>query len=213
MNKIDLINIRNIIADRKREKPNFIKNGTFSQNSLNELSTESLQDLEEVHVKYFNNIIKNKVDEIFKIFGKEGDNCIVISAANYYDDSRRVNEVEDDIMSEINFDDHDFNNLYYPVCDHWPRWRYNCLLTDKEQKQWDDYYMNYLNPLYDLVTLVYFNAEEYYREDNDALNEYWYGVIAITKDYKLITFVIRNDGILCSKDSMNKGYNKIISKL
>ena len=33
------------------------------------------------------------------------------------------------------------------------------------------------------------------------------------RDYKVVSFVIRNDGLLCDEDSINQGNNEIIEQL
>ena len=56
-------------------------------------------------------------------------------------------------------------------------------------------------------------SEDYYRYDNDALNDYWYGCIGIMKDYKIVSFVIREDGFPCSDNAIDEGWNRIIDEL
>ena len=54
------------------------------------------------------------------------------------------------------------------------------------------------------------DAYDYWENDNGALNEYWYGVIGIMKDYKVVAFVIRDDGMLCDEKAYISSNNKII---
>ena len=50
-------------------------------------------------------------------------------------------------------------------------------------------------------------------EDNNAsLNEYWHGVIGIMKDYRVVAFVIRNDGMLADKRGYENSENQIIKR-
>ena len=76
-------------------------------------------------------------------------------------------------------------------------------------------YEKYIDPICDALDKCYidWSAEDYYTDNNDALNEFWYGCIGIMKDYKVVSFVIRDDGLLCCEKYINEGYNKIIEQL
>lgn len=157
--------------------------------------------------------VKKLVDKAFEEFGEEGDNILILSACYYSDDARDTHE-SDGPLDRINFNKgSDYNNLYFPIGRNW------------DLGNWEKYGVNEdkLNSLYEVYTepicealnkcLIDCYAEDYYRDNNSALNEYWHGVIGIMKDYKVVSFVIRYDGLLCDKDSINRGYNKIIEQL
>ena len=56
------------------------------------------------------------------------------------------------------------------------------------------------------------SAYSYWEDDNDALNECWYGVIGIMKDYRAVAFVIRDDGMICDEEGYNTFHNSVIEK-
>lgn len=157
--------------------------------------------------------IKELVDKAFKEFGEEGDNILILSACYYSEDARDTYEI-DEPLDRISFNESsDYNNLYFPIGKNWDLgdWKRDGVDEDKL----DILYEDYTNPICEALTQCFIDcyAEDYYREDNDALNEYWYGVIGIMRDYKVVSFVIRNDGLLCDEGSINRGYNKIIEQL
>ena len=154
--------------------------------------------------------IKKMVDDAFGEFGKEGDNILILSACYYSDDARDTYEI-DEPLDHIKFNKGaDYNNLYFPIGRNWD------LIRDGiDADKCDTLYEDYTEPICEALTQCFIDcyAEDYYRDDNSALNDYWHGVIGIMKDYKVVSFVIRDDGLLCDGDSINKGYNKIIEQL
>ena len=56
------------------------------------------------------------------------------------------------------------------------------------------------------------NAYDYQEDNNASLNEYWRGVIGIMKDYRVVAFVIRNDGILADERGYENSENQIIKR-
>jgi len=46
-------------------------------------------------------------------------------------------------------------------------------------------------------------AEDFWKDNGDRLNEYWYGVIAITRNYKIVGFEMRNDGLSQDDNKLN----------
>lgn len=56
------------------------------------------------------------------------------------------------------------------------------------------------------------DAHDYWKDNSDALNEYWYGVIGIMKDYQVVAFVIRDDGMLCDKNGYDTSNNTIVKR-
>ena len=157
--------------------------------------------------------IKKMVDSAFKVFGEEGDNILILSACYYPEDARDTYEIDDPLYS-INFNKgSDYNNLYFPIGRNWDLGNWERDGVDKDKL--DTLYEVYTRPICEALDQCLFDcyAEDYYRDNNSALNEYWYGVIGIMRDYKIVSFVIRNDGLLCDEDSINQGYNKIIEQL
>ena len=154
--------------------------------------------------------IKKMVDSAFKVFGEEGDNILILSACYYPDEARDIYEVNEPLDS-INFNKgSDYNNLYFPIGRNW-----DLIRDGVDADKLNTLYEVYTRPICEALDQCFIDcyAEDYYREDNNALNEYWYGVIGIMRDYKVVSFVIRNDGLLCDEDSITQGYNKIIEQL
>ena len=94
-------------------------------------------------------------------------------------------------------------------------------MSKEEREEWKETWGVKFDKLYelsdDLNTLLYAigidDAENRWLDDNGALNEYWYGVVGITKDYKVVSFVIRDDGMLCDEYSMESSHNSILKQL
>lgn len=157
--------------------------------------------------------IKELVDKAFEKFGEEGDNILILSACNYPEDARDTYEVDEPI-EDISFNSgSDYNNLYFPIGRNWDLGNWEGDSEDEDKL--DILYEDYTELICEALTQCFIDccAEDYYRDDNDALNDYWCGVIGIMRDYKVVSFVIRKDGLLCDKDSINQGYNKIIEQL
>lgn len=157
--------------------------------------------------------VKKMVDDAFEKFGEEGDNILILSACYYSDDARDTYEV-DEPLDRINFNKgSDYNNLYFPIGRNWDLgdWKRDGVDGDKL----DTLYKVYTEPICGALNkcLIDCYAEDYYRDNNSALNDYWHGVIGIMRDYKVVSFVIRNDGLLCDENSITQGYNKIIEQL
>ena len=157
--------------------------------------------------------IKKMVDNAFGEFGKEGDNILLLSACYYSEDSRNTYEIDEPLYS-INFNKgSDYNNLYFPIGRNWDlgNWERDGIDEDKLKAL----YEVYTEPICEALNQCFIDcyAEDYYRSDNDALNECWCGVIGVMRDYKIVSFVIRKDGLLCNEGSINQGYNKIIEQL
>ena len=157
--------------------------------------------------------VKKMVDDVFEKFGEEGDNILILSACYYPDDARDTYEV-DEPLDRINFNKgSDYNNLYFPIGRNWDLGDWKRKGVDEDKL--DTLYEVYTRPICEALSqcLIDCYAEDYYRDDNSALNDYWHGVIGIMRDYKVVSFVIRNDGLLCDEDSIDQGYNKIIEQL
>ena len=67
-----------------------------------------------------------------------------------------------------------------------------------------DEYCKAINNLYDnTIKAKIPKAEDFWEDNGEALNEYWYGVIAITRDYEIVGFNIRYDGIPQNDERLN----------
>lgn len=232
MNKVDCQNMKNLLEWRELARivnkgARYEKGGELKFDFLVELTDERLkeeiQSFEDKEKNESSKELKKKVDEFFEKYGTENSNMIVLSGAYYPSDpdSRRVYERED-IINDIAWDGfgRKYNKLYYPCAvEKLPAgdWYSTHELPKEEResirRQWNKYYDD-IAPLYKLAyDFGIPNAEEYYENDNSALNDCWYGVIGIMKDYRVVAFVIRNDGMLCDEDSYESYHNSVIAYL
>ena len=199
MNDIDAENIRKIIEWRK-SKPFLKKGGIFTSEELDDVSTTELENWIEGIEKDQQPKFKKMVDEFFEKYGKDGDNIILLTCANVPE--RETTYDAGLPWKHIDYDgfNHKYNKLYYPV---------NVDEGNKKcMKEWKT-----ILEMSKSVGIT--DAEKYWTdvEDNEALNELWYGVIGIMKDYKAVSFVIRGDGMLCDEDDIESYYNSIIIDL
>ena len=157
--------------------------------------------------------IKKMVDDAFGEFGEEGENILILSACYYSDNARDTYEI-DDPLDTIKFNKgSDYNNLYFPIGRNWDLG--DLAHKGADEEKYISLYDVYIDPICEELSQCYMDcyAEEYYKDNNSALNEWWCGVIGIMRDYKLVSFIIRKDGLLCDEDSLSQGYNKIIEQL
>lgn len=213
MNQFDIENIKKELAKRKAANYNWNGNGTIPYCELTEKSTEELNKL----LKDFDinkkssaeQEIKKLVDGIFEKFSDDpDDNMIVLGACNYYEDSRHA-VVCDNPLSDIDFDgfEHKYNKLAYPIGRGWYLPCYGNHYKGEDEDKYDsltneaEYIINKLNNLG--LKSIY----DYWNKENDAINGCWYGVHAITKDYRIVAFVIRDDGMLCDEEGFDTFYN------
>lgn len=222
MNKFDIENIEKEITKREAANYKFTKGGDLTKDNIEAKSIEELKKL----IKDFNNNKKNKssdkiksiVDEIFEKFGEDEDNMIILGACNYHEYSRHIS-LSDDPLEDIDFNGfgHKYNKLAYPVGRDFEVSYYDFeSRTDhkgKDDKKAEELFnlIRKIDPLFTDLGLQ--SIEEYWDDNSDAINDLWYGVHAITKDYKIVTFVIRNDGMLCDEGGFNTVHNNILCRL
>ena len=210
MNSIDLNNINEIIAYRERKEPDFIKGGTMTSTELYNLSTPALKELITNYQKDIVVDAKALIDKIFKEYAEPDDNIIIIGAA--FVPERTTCEVEDPLDS-IDFNDHEYNKLFYPIGSNWDLSNYFTDHKGIDDAKYDAFY-NEVFKLYELLySLGIPTPEEEWESDNHALNEYWYGCIGVMKDYRVVSFVIRDDGMLCDESGFDTFHNHTIKIL
>ena len=203
MNKTDLNNMKALLKYKEvvARGPKFeSNNSTITKEELEKYSIDELKDkiyqFEHSEETKYTEELKNLVDEMFDKYSKEGDNMIAVWDANVYD--RNINEGEDP-LNDIYWKgfEHKYNKLYYPIC-------------SNGENVPDEYYKD-IDKLADILyNLKIKDAYDYWENDNGALNECWYGVIGIMKDYRVVAFVIRDDGMLCDQQVYTSSNNKII---
>jgi len=201
MNKIDIENIKIEISKRKTLKKLFKDGGDMPHSDIRNASDETLVKL----LKDFENKtkedskikIRKLVDDFFNKYGEEGDTMIPISAA-YREDYDIDCFYDLEIYDEINLDADSVSNPDIKVIGR--NW-------DDEDERWDKFGKD-LEKLNNEITKLgkIPSAEEWWTKgygDGNALNDYWYGVIVITKDYKVQGFEIRYDGLAQNDKKIN----------
>ncbi len=224
MNTIDIKNIKKEIAKRKANAYVFETGGELSKdeivNSDTEILNKMIKDFSNLKKETANEKIKKLVDEIFEKYAEpeSNDNLIILGACNYYDDSRCVATCDNPLRS-IDFDGfgHRYNKLAYPIGRYYDLEHYD-RFEQKYVEGADDGKYAELSKLTQKIEALLpdiglTSIERYWDDNSDALNEMWYGVHAITKDYKIVAFVIRNDGMLCDEDSFDSFHNNILYRL
>ena len=200
MNNIDIDNIKKELAKRKAANYEWKDGGDLSKDDIMLRTTKELAELknnyENSKKKNISEKIHKLVDDFFKKYAEDDDNMIPLSCA-YRPEYRIYGEEGIDVYDSIMFSDIDgYNDNPYikPIARNW-------LGSDERwEKYWDD-----LNKFVDEIgkTKVPY-AEKFWEDDDGSINEYWYGVIAITRDYKIVGFEIRSDG--CPQDSTKLNY-------
>ena len=195
MNNIDKKNIERIINIRKTV---FDEGGHFSIDEFNNMSTS---DLEQILIDYYNKNhilicqeIKEKVDKLFEEHGDEDSNTILLAAC-IQDCGGRDLYVVDNPLSEIKFARGiRYNKWVYPVgYELFDDIYSKCSNQDKKSR---DEISNISNEIVKLIYKDEIQPIDDFFDDNDSVNQVWYGCYGITKDYKLISFVIRDDGLM-----------------
>ena len=205
MNKTDLNNMKALLNYKKVVAcgPKFeSNNSTITKEELEKYSIDELKDkiyqFEHSEETKYTKELKNLVDKMFNKYGKDGDNMIAVWDANVV--SRNIWEGEDP-LSDIYWKgfEHKYNKLYYPIC-------------ANDENVPDEYYED-IDKLADILrNLKIKDAYDYWEDNNASLNEYWHGVIGIMKDYRVVAFVIRNDGILADERGYENSENKIVRR-
>lgn len=195
MNNIDIENIKKELNKRNAANYEWSDGGEMTKDDVMLRTTNELYELVNSYEYSMKTAISKKVhklvDDIFKKYAENDDNMIPLSCA-----FRPDYDVEDDgYLYDIRFGDEHYNDNPYikPIARKWKR----------NDKRWYDY-LNTLNELVNVLndTKVPY-AYEYWEDNGERLNEYWYGVIAITRDYKIVGFEIRNDGLPQTSNKLN----------
>lgn len=203
MNEFDIKNIKNELEKRKAANYDWEDGGEMMKDDIVLRTTKELNDLlnDYSNSKRINAEaeIKKLADEIFTEFGNEEDNMIILGGGNYYDEDRCFNELTiDELLRDINFNDARYNPHAHPVGRDLDvsRYGYRGHEGNKEDDEKFDKLVNKSKELSDkLSSLPIKSIDEYWSNNNDSLNEMWHGCHAITRDYKIYAFVIRDDGL------------------
>lgn len=216
MNEIDIKNMRVIIELRESFNTRWKEGGTLEPKEIWGLSNETIErniELYKMLRKQDSSAkIKELVDKIFEICnepdedGNPGEfNTIVLTAANKYEDCRYASPADEpfDIIDWDHFGNR-YNPLYFPANE-----EIEC------HPKANDLYIQLKQ---EIAKLGIPDAEDFWR-DSDAVNECWYGCIGIMNDYKIVSFVIRDDNMLASEHELETPnvakdyYNHILMEL
>ena len=191
MNTIDLSNIKKELAKRKAANYEWEDGGEMPKDNIILCTTNELNEL----VKNFENETKNKisekihklVDDIFAKYGEENDNMIPLSCA-YRPEYRLYGETSIEVYNSVTFSDEDgYNeNIHIkPIARNW----------FEEDERWQSYTIDLAKLVDETSKVKVPYAEEVFEDDGESLNEYWYGIVAITRDYNIVSFIMRDDGL------------------
>lgn len=213
MNKIDLGNIKKELEKRKAANYKFQKGGELTRYTIESYTDKKLQELIDDYNKNntsrLENEIKELVDSIFSRWSDESDDNMLVLGSVYCPEKRIT---ENDSIDFTN------NNLYKPVGrfwegkDYWSRSK----MSQEELERIDNTVWNPFHEDIDKLKSKVYNllevsdASEYFEDDIDYLNEYWYGVLGIMKDYSIVSFIIRDDGLLNTEKSIDEYPNQIV---
>ncbi len=225
MNKTDVKNIKSLLKWRELSRKvskgadydtaGEIKFDVLSGYSDDELN-QKIQEFEEAEKRKAADKFRSLVDAFFEKWGDEGDNMIVLSGT--YVPERTTCEMEDPV-NDIDWDQSKYNQLYHAVGSQQPSNNYFAVSDlpaaerEERRKLWDQFWTD-MEPIQkEARKLKIPTAEKYWEDNNDALNECWCGVIGVMKDYRIVSFVIRDDGMLCDKEGYETFHNSVIIQL
>ena len=224
INEIDAKNIKKELAARKAMAYKFEKGGTIEQGLLKNLNEEILK----ANLNEFENNDKAKafaelkqlVQDTFDKYGKEGDNMIALDLGNFEDNWADVEPAYEEWCWKISWDRQseylwhkESDEVHYkPIgwdeCDseNWP---------DDEADALEEKFQDLFEITNKIKGLLGKLVKTYDLEDIGDIretNEYWFTVSAITKDLKLVSFIIRNDG-LPQEDDGSFNYEEDLTKI
>jgi len=196
MNNIDITNIKKELAKRKAANYQWKDGGEMTKDDIMLRTTNELNEL----LNNYENAKKNKiyenihklVDDIFEKYAEKDDNMIPLSCVFRPEYQLRGDECIE-VYDSISFNKYNNNPRIKPIARNWPE------NDDRWEKYADD--LDKLANEIDKAKVPY--AEKFWKDSGDRLNEYWYGVIAITKNYKIVGFEIRYDGLPQNSNKLN----------
>ena len=196
MNNIDIENIKKELAKRKAFNYKWKDGGEMTKDDIMLRTTKELNELitafNDKSKKIITEQIKKQVDKIFEKWGKENDNMILLTCVKRSDYSLWDVDEYDLILDAANWGWKKYNKLCYPVMGYED--------TNAESEEYEEFEDEVYN-LYNLLgkSNYKWEATSLFKTDNDGINEYWRGFSAITKDYKIVSFIMRYDGMLCDE--------------
>lgn len=205
MNNTDIVNIKNELAKRKAANYEWKDGGEMTKDDIMLRTTNELNEL----LNNYENTKKNKisenihklVDDIFEKYAEKGDNMIPLSCA-YRPEYRLYGDTGIDVYSSVmlsDIDGYNDNPHIKPIARNW----------FEEDERWQSYTDDLAKLVNETSKAKIPYAEDHWKDDGAALNEYWYGIIAIMRNYKIVGFEMRDDGL--PQDSNKLSYPCIMT--
>lgn len=187
MNDIDVLNIKKEISSRKEIK--FKDGGELDLATIKSKSTEELQKMvveyETNKTESLKSQFKNYIQKLFDHYAEDDENVILLSECyGDYDGGRELYET--DYMFEIEPISKDTYNTWCQSVEFEG-------LEHKEKSAISDTIENFVKELDLPVAVEYF-------EDSDSVNCYWHGYVGVTRDFKVITFICRDDDMMADRN-------------
>ena len=203
MNKTDYDNIQKIL--RYRRTPVFEKGGELETDYLMSLETSELvkmrNEFSQKEEKENSNKFKSIVKKIFDDYGKPEDNILILSECHGdYDGGRELHNNGGDCFS----DPSEFCKINIG--------RDNTWAQSVEIPKNDDIVQGYYKELWNLMGNLDIYQANYYFEEDEGVNCYWHGFVAVDRGFKIISFVCEDSGDMMSDDDM-MGPSRILKKL
>lgn len=135
--------------------------------------------------------IREKVDELFALKSNSRCNLLILTSANVDENGhyKRFN-LFDSFGLNIDWSEDGKSGKYEkflePKINEHNNWARNVCYNEENERIGKQ--------IYNLTKRIVPSATKYF--DKGDLNECWYGVIAITKQYKIIPFIVRDDAYM-----------------
>ena len=199
MNKIDIENIKKELTKRKAANYEWKDGGEMTKDDIVLRTTNELNELvKDFETKKQNSIsekIHKLVDDIFEKYAEKDDNMIPLSCA-YRPEYRIYGDTGIEVYSSVmlsDIDGYNDNPHVKPIARNWV----------EEDERWESYAEDLTKLVDETSKAKVPYAEEHWKDYGESLNEYWYGVIAITRDYKIVGFEMRDDGLPQDSSKLN----------
>lgn len=191
MNNFDIENIKKIIKSRKP-----IKYSDKGDENIEVLKTLSTKELSKKIKEYKDNVFnKNKtefkeiVKHLFDTYAEGDDNILILSQCwGDYDGGRELHYTDPELDSYG-----DISNIYQRET--YNEWAQSIDFDDTNDDIVEDINKCYKR-LWELMPELNIDFAENVYCDDHAVNCYWHGHVCVTKDYKILNFICRNDNMM-----------------
>lgn len=213
MNKYDIENIKKIIKSR-----NPIKYSDKGEESLEKFQSMSTEELTKIVKDFENNTFKEAskkfkeiVKYLFDTYANEEDNIILLSECyGDYDGGRELHAID---IADIFFHYTDFSVIDFSRYNKWAK-TLNFVEEDEDydpecRKPISDVEEKY-KVLGNLMRELNIPSAAKIYNDDDGVNCYWHGYVAVTKDYKIGNFICSDNDLMLNEEKMGP---KIIMEL